>query len=104
MLLIFGLVRCIAKPSLIKVSRVSLHCSDMLNSKFSKNFAKSLFPDMGVYCGSSALRCSAAWYPSVVLLLFSRKLDSCSWIRPLTGRLEAPMYRSPHFLHFALYT
>ena len=52
MLLIFGLVRCIAKPSLIKVSRVSLHCSDMLNSKFSKNFAKSLFPDMGVYCGS----------------------------------------------------
>ena len=93
MLLIFGLVRCIAKPSLIKVSRVSLHCSDMLNSKFSKNFAKSLFPDMGVYCGSSALRCSAAWYPSVVLLLFSRKLDSCSLIRPLIGRLEAPMYR-----------
>ena len=37
MLLIFGLVRCIAKPSLIKVSRVSLHCSDMLNSKFSKS-------------------------------------------------------------------
>ena len=34
MLLIFGLVRFIAKPSLIKVSRVSLHCSDMLNSKF----------------------------------------------------------------------
>ena len=40
MLLIFGLVRSIAKPSLIKVFRVSLHCSDMLNSKFSKNFAK----------------------------------------------------------------
>ena len=79
-LLILGFIRSIARPSRMKVSRVSLQRSSMLNSKCLKNVSKSRFPVIGLYLGLSILRCSAACWPgtaAVRSLINSPKEASC---------------------------